>query len=181
MTTGATSPKETGDEFTCPKCRQTKKGKKWTIQGRGSSKEWKGICTECRAALSGERPRPPDPEDFREDRDPMVGGNGVDDPHRTDWGNAKRLVARFGEDVRYCHPRKSWYVWNGKYWGLDEDGQILSRAKDVVRAIYGEASRIEDDGERKTQFNDRKIRSIPSEMLSPCSRMNSVGFSWSLG
>ena len=33
----------------------------------------------------------------------------------TDTGNAERLVALYGSDIRFC-PRVGWMVWNGKHW-----------------------------------------------------------------
>ncbi len=79
----------------------------------------------------------------------MIGGPGVNDAHRTDLGNAKRLIAKFGRVIRYCHPWKCWLIWSGKFWRRDEDGRIYSLAKDVVVAIYAKALDMIDDADRK--------------------------------
>lgn len=44
---------------------------------------------------------------------------------RTDTGNAERLVARFGDRIRFCPPRKKWLYWNGKRWEWDVTGVLV--------------------------------------------------------
>jgi putative DNA primase/helicase len=63
---------------------------------------------------------------------------------RTDTGNAERLVAAHGNNVRYCAQWKSWFCWDGKRWKLDERGRINHLAKMTARAIYREAERCKD-------------------------------------
>src|SRR5207248_525205 len=36
--------------------------------------------------------------------------------HLTDSGNARRLVSRHGDNLRYCFKWGAWLVWNGKRW-----------------------------------------------------------------
>lgn len=76
----------------------------------------------------------------------------TDKPHsynRTDFGNAERLVARFGADLRYCHAMNNWLVWKGTHWQEDKDGHAERLAKKTVRLIYQEAAGTLDDAERK--------------------------------
>ena len=40
-----------------------------------------------------------------------------------DYGNAERLIAVHGQELRYCHPFKKWLVWDGRRWAPDETGQ----------------------------------------------------------
>ena len=40
-------------------------------------------------------------------------------PRETDVGNGKRLVAKYGEDLRYCHRMNSWLTWTGERWLLE--------------------------------------------------------------
>jgi putative DNA primase/helicase len=68
---------------------------------------------------------------------------------RTDLGNAERLVARFGRDLRYCHPWRRWLVWDGRRWRLDDTGAARRLAKAAVRAILNEAATFDDDDDRK--------------------------------
>jgi len=67
----------------------------------------------------------------------------------TDLGNASRLIAHHGEDLRYCYPWGSWLIWDGRRWSLDESGEIHRRAKRTVREIYREAADAADDETRK--------------------------------
>ncbi|MDP8952211.1 MAG: phage/plasmid primase, P4 family, partial [Actinomycetota bacterium] len=61
----------------------------------------------------------------------------------TDMGNAERLAARHGEDLRYVHAWGGWLVWTGRHWEADETGEVVRRAKRTARAIYGEAEKPE--------------------------------------
>lgn len=67
----------------------------------------------------------------------------------TDFGNAERLVARHGADLRYCHAWKTWLNWRETHWDRDESNQVERYAKATVRAIYDEASRTDDPVDRK--------------------------------
>ncbi len=84
-----------------------------------------------------------------------VAGNGHGSPPQaqqfnlTDLGNASRLIAHHGEDLRYCFPWGSWLIWDGRRWSLDESGEIHRRAKRTVREIYREAADAADDETRK--------------------------------
>lgn len=70
--------------------------------------------------------------------------------HTTDMGNAQRLAAHYGENIRYCWPAKKWYVWDGQRWRPDSAGEIFTLAKETVRSIYAETAQAEDDSARKT-------------------------------
>src|SRR5262245_19069662 len=65
--------------------------------------------------------------------------------HRTDVGNAQRLVAHHGKDLRYVPARKLWLVWDRQRFRVDETGEVLRRAKATARAILGEADNAPDD------------------------------------
>ena len=65
--------------------------------------------------------------------------------HLTDWGNAQRLVRRFGHDVHYVHPWKKWLHWNGRQWEVDQLGAVEVLAKHVIADLFRWASKqIED-------------------------------------
>ena len=68
--------------------------------------------------------------------------------HLTDFGNAERLVADHGSDLRYC-PGLGWLAWDGGRWRPDTDGETVRRAKCTVRAMYAEGAEIDDEQERK--------------------------------
>ncbi len=47
----------------------------------------------------------------------------------TDLGNAHRLVAVFGEDLKYCAEWDRWLIWDGIKWQKDTSGHHLVRQK----------------------------------------------------
>lgn len=67
----------------------------------------------------------------------------------TDFGNAERLVARHGDDLRYCAVMAEWYAWDGQRWRADDTGEVERRAKETARAIYGEAEATSDPTRRQ--------------------------------
>jgi putative DNA primase/helicase len=93
----------------------------------------------------------------------------------TDTGNAERLASRYGADVRYCHPQKIWYVWDGCRWVPDRQGALMNMAKIIARSLYAEAAEIENKGAReacaefarKCESTDRKKAAIVSAQSEP--------------
>lgn len=71
----------------------------------------------------------------------------------TDLGNAELFVAQNGRKVRYCTPKKSWYVWTGKRWQPDEKDYVRELMKLTIRSIYAEAAKIEDKSDRGNMAN----------------------------
>jgi len=67
----------------------------------------------------------------------------------TDLGNAERLVARYGTQLRYCAAWKKWLLWNGKRWKIDDGSAVEARAAKTVRSISGEADRADEEHARK--------------------------------
>ena len=93
----------------------------------------------------------------------------------TDMGNAQRLVARHGGDLRYCYPWSKWLAWDGKRWANDNTGEVDRRAKDIPSRIYAEAAATKDKDRRKelAQFalkceaENRRKAMIASAMSEP--------------
>ncbi len=67
----------------------------------------------------------------------------------SDLGNARRLVAQHGRDLRYCHLSKKWWIWTGRVWALDTSGEVRRRAKLAIATIYSEAAGAPDEDSRK--------------------------------
>ena len=65
--------------------------------------------------------------------------------HKTDLGNARRLVEAHGRDLRYCHAWSTWLVWDGRRWQRDQTGEIFRRAKDTIGRIYARAVSLPSD------------------------------------
>ncbi len=75
------------------------------------------------------------------DATPTPGANNQPpDKHNTDKGNARRVVERHGKDLHYCHPWKSWQVWDELRWAEDFTGEALRRVKETQDSLYSWAS-----------------------------------------
>ncbi|HEX7126648.1 MAG TPA: phage/plasmid primase, P4 family [Thermodesulfobacteriota bacterium] len=83
----------------------------------------------------------------------------------TDTGNAERLVAADGEDLRYCEQAGRWFVYDhaAGVWIRDEAGEVMRRAKMIPRAMYQEAAGLADDKARAALVaHARKSESEPA-------------------
>jgi len=89
-----------------------------------------------------------DPQAGRDGR----GGTDLDaelaNHHRTDMGNAERLVARHGHDLRYCHPWAKWLAWDGRRWKVDDTAEVYRRAKLTARYMLAEAGTVAEREDR---------------------------------
>jgi putative DNA primase/helicase len=79
-------------------------------------------------------------------------------PHLTDLGNARRVVARHGRDMHFCHPWKLWFVWQSCRWAEDATAEAVRRVKETQGSLYRsvaaqvqELGEVGDDEERKAQ------------------------------
>jgi putative DNA primase/helicase len=67
----------------------------------------------------------------------------------TDTGNGERFADQHSHQVRFCHPWKKWIIWYGSRWKNDSTGKIKLLAKETVRSMYSEASKILDNSQCK--------------------------------
>ena len=75
---------------------------------------------------------------------------GKRDYHLTDMGNGERLADLYGHNFRYCHPLRRWFVWDGSRWNGDKMGLLHKMCKDMVKGVYQEAAKMNDDKSRRT-------------------------------
>jgi putative DNA primase/helicase len=61
------------------------------------------------------------------------------DFHFNDSGNADRIIALYGKDLRYCHAFKKWLVWDGRRWAVDETDQARRLAKHTMLEFLRQA------------------------------------------
>ena len=108
------------------------------------------------ARPSGGEERAPDPADLV-----------TKDFNCTDVGNSERLVHRYGENLRFCYPWKSWLLWNGRQWLVDRFGRANQYGKTTARRIYDEAAAEEEDARRgelskwaRTSEGERAVRAM---------------------
>jgi putative DNA primase/helicase len=67
--------------------------------------------------------------------------------HRTDEGNAQRLIFYFGDVISYAKDIKTWLIWDGVKWAQDVKDQIFEYAKDTVRLIGLESNFVNEVNE----------------------------------
>lgn len=69
--------------------------------------------------------------------------------HRTDLGNAERLVLLFGHLLRFTDAT-GWLAWTGTHWAADRMGEVEHFATETVRAMYEAAAAIQNRDARET-------------------------------
>ncbi|MCW5976936.1 MAG: hypothetical protein KIT09_02610 [Bryobacteraceae bacterium] len=82
-----------------------------------------------------------------------------------DHGNAERLIALHGADLRYCYAFRKWLVWDGRRWAVDDGGRAEKLAKETALEFVSQSMRIgnkEIEKFAKQTLDDRRI----STMLS---------------
>lgn len=65
----------------------------------------------------------------------------------TDLGNAERLTAKHGHELRYAEAHGSWIAWDGRVW-KPETFAGTRCAISTVRSIYAEAAGLDDDARK---------------------------------
>jgi putative DNA primase/helicase len=71
---------------------------------------------------------------------------------RSDLGNSERFIERFGMRIRYCHPFKSWFVYERGRWARDERGAVQEYGKETVRYLADEAPLVDFGSEQASLF-----------------------------
>lgn len=71
----------------------------------------------------------------------------------TDYGNAERLVAAHGHDLRHCEAL-GWLAWDDIRWRIDDTGEVVRRAKSTIRALWPEVGAC-DEG-----FRDKLVKHL---------------------
>ena len=69
--------------------------------------------------------------------------------HRTDSGNAERLIDAFGDQLRYCQEHDGWHIYDGTQWLSDKTLEIEHLAGEALRRIYFEAAQAPDEKREK--------------------------------
>jgi putative DNA primase/helicase len=78
-----------------------------------------------------------------------------------DLGNAERMLALFGDDMRYCYLMKKWLIWDERRWVVDEGGAAEQLAKEALREYFRQASEaaLADPGNGNTEALRKHARS----------------------
>lgn len=78
----------------------------------------------------------------------------------SDVGNAERLMAIYGKNIRYNPVRKSWLLWSSKHWEFDFVGKIEGLARKVIRKLQleGDAISVDEDLDYKLLDKNEKLK-----------------------
>ena len=91
------------------------------------------------------------------DRNASARGAGVADPipgePATELGYARRLVAVYGDRLRYVAAWRRWLIWDGHRWAHDATGQSARWMKAIARRLTSDALAIADDKQRQAALN----------------------------
>jgi putative DNA primase/helicase len=99
-------------------------------------------------------------------RAPRVRNRGSEgmDFERDDIGNGQRFTLQWRDEVRWVPAYDSWFIWNGKRWAEDVDGEVNRMAAKTARGMKAEAAYIEDPKEKgaflkfvRASSNDGKL------------------------
>lgn len=102
----------------------------------------------------------------------------------TDAGNALRLYARYGMNLRYVSTWGAWIYWNGQYWQRDEYGLVQLSAKRTIGWIAEESASVRPGRLTEAQsraLNDQELEGreihekIADSLLKWCYRSQSKG------
>lgn len=141
---------DAGGHACCPRHKRVldaaKNGNGWKCRARDSSTE-SGWCDFWWDGDGYVIPKAVDPETgeplYTESTDFLLNA------HRSDTGNAECLATLYGDDLRYCHTRRKWLLWDGSRWTIDENGMARRSMIAVVRARFAACTAIPDHDQRK--------------------------------
>src|SRR5216683_8125190 len=78
-----------------------------------------------------------------------------------DHGNAERLIALYGEDLKYCHAFKKWLVWDGMRWAVDDTDQARRLAKmamlEFLKQVIGHGGNEKGEKFARSSRDARRI------------------------
>ena len=83
-----------------------------------------------------------------------------DDIRETDMGNASRLVDGFGHMIRYCGALGGWWYFDGTRWKLDRTGLVQELAKEIIRAMLGDAETSSDGARIKWALKSQDVARV---------------------
>ena len=67
----------------------------------------------------------------------------------TDVGNAERLVALYGSEIRFCLEMEKWLVWDDRRWVVNDSRNVKRLFKKTIREMHQQATDISDQGARQ--------------------------------
>ena len=80
----------------------------------------------------------------------------------TEFGNAERMLDRYGDGMMFVPELQTWYLWTGVYWRRAVEVEIEHLAKETVRALPNEV----DEHEERAEFFQFCALSQQARMVS---------------
>lgn len=71
---------------------------------------------------------------------------------RTEFGNAERMLDRYGAGLMYVPEIEAWFKWTGVYWQRAVQVELENMAKETIRALPDEINDLTTDEERLEFF-----------------------------
>lgn len=71
---------------------------------------------------------------------------------RTEFGNAERMLDRYGAGLMYVPEIESWFKWTGVYWQKAAHVELENMAKETIRALPDEVAELQTAEERLEFF-----------------------------
>lgn len=76
-----------------------------------------------------------------------------------DYGNAQRLAAMHGDNIRFCQPMDKWFVWDGRRFEPDAQSKVHRLMHEVLLQLVTQAAAARD--EIATKFAYRSLNWTP--------------------
>jgi putative DNA primase/helicase len=83
--------------------------------------------------------------------------------YSADVGNAERLVAQHGADLKYCFAFRKWLIWDGQRWAAAENGQALKLAKRTMVEFLRQAVEAKNEAAEKfarASLDSRRLQAM---------------------
>jgi putative DNA primase/helicase len=74
-----------------------------------------------------------------------------------DYGNAQRLIAMHGQNLRYCHGFRKWLAWDGRRWAIDESDLARKMSQEAMLEFARQA--LARGNEEAAKFSGRCLNS----------------------
>jgi putative DNA primase/helicase len=98
--------------------------------------------------------------------------------HDTDKGNARRFVAMYGQDVRYCRDLGGWLAWTGSHWRRDAGELVYWMALQVAESLYEHYMAAADEAESKSEASKLRTLAKRAESTAAIKAMLTMVESW---
>lgn len=83
----------------------------------------------------------------------------------SDVGNAERLVAIHGKNIKFNPLQQKWMLWSGRHWQIDESLKIERLAKDIIKRVQRAGENLETSDEEYKPVLEKYKKKIEGFVL----------------